>query len=133
MNYDKHADVPIPDNSYGVTMGELVYDPTKGHDVWTENGRLLFNPNNYSTKEAAAKALHVALIGWAVDHFGYTEELAKSEIALFSPDQEYMGYKQWAVVWESGPFEWGIHLSAYLRGPWGYTEPYYSFDVTFTD
>ena len=74
-----------------------------------------------------------------------------TECALLSPGESAeLGYgRQWRVMWESGPYEWGVHLSLGgvtfqpLDGPWDastpevimgdpsdwYLEPYHGFDV----
>lgn len=91
--------------------------------------QLKFSPANYKTKASAAKALGAALKKWASER-GYYDE-----IEVWSPErtERYSGYRQWSVVWESGPYEWAVPLSMELRGPWGFCEPYYSFDLHFTD
>lgn len=92
--------------------------------------------------------------------FEYVRRTAKSwgqdpniECSLLSPQQsEELGYGHfWHVMWESGPYEWGVHLSlggvtfVQYDGPFDrdkpeiimgdpedwYLEPYYSFDVGF--
>ena len=93
-----------------------------------------FDPKKYKTKAGAAKALYKALCKLSKD-FGQNPDY---EVQLYSPEQsKERGYTSgWQVVWESGPFEWAITASFYVQnysnGGW-YTEPYYSFDLCFTD
>jgi len=109
---------------------ELIYDPKKRCDVAHKLPFAGFNPGTYKTKEAAAKGFYEALKQFAVS-YGQSE----SEVALFDPDRsEKAGTGRcWRVIWEGGPFEWAIAMSWQVRGPWGYTEPYYSFDLCFVD
>ena len=98
--------------------------------------------------EEAAKALHEYIRGLSRDG-GQDPDI---EVALFDPERgQEMGYGPfWRVMWESGPFEWGVCVSlggrvhesdyryAYDSGSdvhaqndnW-YLEPYHSFDVGF--
>ena len=117
-----------------VELHELIYDPKKGHDV-AHPRKVDFDPSKYTSKEAAAHALYEALVKFAMETEGYSEELARGEIHCWPPErtEQYSGTRAWCVVWESGPFEWAIGMSMQLRGPWGYTEPYYSFDLHFTE
>lgn len=117
-----------------IILQELEYDMAVGHDVLKPH-ELDFDPQKYSSKEAAANALAVALRKFAVQTLGYTEKLAASEIVCWPPERtiNYTGHKQWSVVWEGGPYEWAIPVSMQMQGPWGYCEPYYSFDLHFTD
>ena len=113
---------------------DLIYVPEAGRDVAFKH-EIQFDPAAHKTKEAAAKALRQALIKFAVEKYDFTQELAEGEISVFSPERtmQYTGFNQWCVVWESGPFEWAIGMSMEIRGPWGYCEPYYSFDLHFPD
>lgn len=62
-----------------------------------------------------------------------------TEMFLMDPDRsEECGYgRTWRVMWEGGPYEWGIKLSLedtlfgtrFLMPSGFYLEPYYSFDV----
>lgn len=115
-------------------LSQLIYDPIKGRDV-THSKQIDFDPSKYDTKEAAAKGLYEALIKYAVEVEGYTPELAAGEISCWPPErtEQYSGCRQWCVVWESGPYQWAIPMSMQVRGPNWYTEPYYSFDLHFTD
>lgn len=112
---------------------ELIYDPNKGRDV-AHARQIDFDPEKYTTHEDAAKALREALIKYAVESYGFTQDLAESEISCWPPERtkQYSGYEAWCVVWESGPFEWATGMSMQIQGPWGYCEPYYSFDLHFT-
>jgi hypothetical protein len=118
----------------GLHLSELVYNPQVGHDVAVKIP-LDYDPKKYTTHEEAAKALGAALRKVAVSKYGYTPGLAQSEISVWAPERtvQYSGNKQWCVVWEGGPYDWAISLSFDLRGPWGYCEPYYGFDLHFTD
>ena len=85
-----------------------------------------FDPASYATQEEAARALHAGLTELEVSWGGSAEE-----VRLYAPEDRYQDVAQWAVVWEGGPYEWGV--SAHISGPWGFAEPHYSFDLTFTD
>lgn len=117
-----------------VTISELMYVPEAGRDM-SLSSTLNFDPAKFKTKEAAAKGLHAALIEYAVKVQGYSQELAEGEIKVWNPErtEKYSGFKQWCVVWESGPYDWAIGTSMQVTGPWGYCEPYYGFDLHFTD
>ena len=62
-----------------------------------------------------------------------------TEMVLLSPDEsERLGYgKCWRVMWESGPYEWGVNLSLsfkffnheFILPDNLYLETYYAFDV----
>lgn len=112
-----------------IQMHELVYDPSKGRDVVQPFQTLDFDPKAHTTKEAAARALYEALrkasaaIGQNPDR----------EVALWSPDENPFCKGQWGVCWESGPYQWAVGISMEVSGPWGFCEPYYSFDLHFTD
>lgn len=108
---------------------ELIYSPKAGRDV-VQHISIDYDPSKYQTKEAAARGLYEALCKLARER-GEPE----SEVALFDPERckQYSGDACWCVVWESGPYQWAIGASMNCRGPWGFTEPYYSFDLHFTD
>ncbi len=114
-----------------IELQELVYNPKKGRDVMTSAGKLDFDPQAYKTKANAAKACFEAVKKLAAAH-GQNPEI---EVALHDPakSKEMIGYECWRVIWEAGPFEWAIGASMEITGPWGYTEPYYSFDLCFTE
>lgn len=112
-----------------LTIYEPIYDAAKGRDV-NHPIPVDYNPKAHKTAEAAAKALAEALRKVAVK-IGQNE----TEVALFTPERsEQAGTgKCWRVIWEGGPFEWAIGASFQVTGPWGYTEPYYSFDLCFVE
>lgn len=102
--------------------------------------------NNYKTAAGAAKALYKYLYK-VCESWGYNPEI---ELNLLTPKESAaLGLgKCWRVMWESGPYEWGVYLSlggnlmegTYKdKGPvhWNdgftdwYLEPHYSFDVGF--
>ena len=108
---------------------ELVYSPKLGYDVAVPI-TIDYDPKEYKTAQGAAKGLHKALV-----------KLAKSlgqrssEVAIQTPDQSERscGTKAWRVIWEAGPYHWAVEASFEISGPWGYTEPYYSFDLCFVN
>ena len=93
-----------------------------------------FDPTKYKTKAGAAKAFYKALCKFAKEVYGQNPDI---EIFIDNPEEsEARGYgKNWRVCWEAGPYEWAIgssfQVENYSAG-W-YTEPYYSFDVCFTE
>lgn len=107
-----------------------VYNPEKGRDLATEVGQIDFDPSTVKTPEEAAKGFHKALSAYAATH-GYDAKY----VYLWEPQETARrGYGNcWMVSWEDGPFEWAVFLSlsATMHGPWGYTEPYHSFDLCF--
>ena len=91
-----------------------------------------WNPEKYKTKAGAAKGLYKALCKWA-KNVGMKPEI---EVCIYTPEQtEARGYgKFWCVAFEAGPWEWAVHVSLQMpRCKWGYCEPYYRFDLHFTD
>lgn len=88
------------------------------------------NPGAYKTTAEAAEAVHEAVRKLSAS-FGQNPD---REVFIQTPEQcAANGYgKNWRVCWESGPFEWAIAASFEITGPWGYTEPYHSFDLCFT-
>lgn len=107
----------ITDSNYGDNQVRLPID---------------FDPSKYDTKEAAAKAFYQALRP-VVEAYGHDPDI---ECGIFSPEEaSQRGYGAvWVVWWEAGPYQWGIPTSMWLynyEADW-FTEPYYSFDVTFT-
>jgi len=90
-----------------------------------------FDPKKYKTCAGAAKALFKALCKRAADE-GQKPEM---EVAIWTPEENFerSGTKAWRVSWEAGPFEWAIGASFEITGPWGYAEPYYSFDLEFVE
>ena len=115
-------------------ISELMYVPEAGRDM-AFNTEIDFDPLKYKTKEAAAKALGEALVQYAINSQGYSEDLARGEISVWPPKRtkQYSGIEQWCVVWESGPYQWAVAMSMNISGPWGFCEPYYSFDLHFTE
>lgn len=92
-----------------------------------------FDPRQYDTPEDAAKAFHKALRA-TVTAYGQNPD---TECFILTPEQARkrgVG-NNWQVSWEAGPWEWGIVASAWVNHPAGkwYTEPYYSFDLCFTE
>jgi len=93
---------------------------------------LNFDPHKYKSKGGAAKALYQALREKAVEH-GQDPD---SEVFIRTPEEcEEAGYgRNWQVSWEAGPYEWAIGASFQVENhPHWFTEPYYSFDLCFTD
>lgn len=93
-----------------------------------------FDPREYNTPEAAAKAFYQALKP-VVELYGQDPA---SELCLRTPEQSArQGYQRnWCVSWEAGPYEWGIVASMefmFNREAGWFTEPYYSFDLHFTE
>lgn len=115
-----------------LTIKELIYVPERGGDVLCDGPKIDFNSGRHKTKESAAKAFYAALCDTARE-YGQNPD---SEVRLWTPEQsQARGFGNcWTVVWEAGPFEWGIAMSAEVHNsPYWYTEPYYSFDLTFTN
>lgn len=112
-----------------ITIDELIYDSKKGRDV-AHPIKLDYDPYSYKTVEAAAKGLGAALTKLATK-MGQNA----SEVAVFDPQrsQEAGTGKGWRVIWEAGPYDWAIGASFKITGPWGYTEPYYGFDLCFVE
>mgnify|MGYP000987197211 CR=1 FL=1 len=90
-----------------------------------------YNPAAYKTKAGAARGLYKALCEvakmWGMN--------PNREVHISSPEQEKArgNHPCWRVSWEAGPYEWAIPMSFQRTGPWGFTEPHYSFDLCFTD
>lgn len=124
MQYDAHAEVPIPAQKEFIIRDLESYTKLK----------INYNPDNYLTCEAAAKAFYEALKP-AVIAEGQNPD---SELFIRSPEEtETAGYgRYWQVSWEAGPYEWAVVASLsglYSRKNGWYTEPYYGFDVCFTE
>ena len=104
-----------------------VYNPKKGYDVY-ERTFVKYDGNQFATAEQAAKGLYEALKKLAV-----AMDQGESEVMLQTPEQaEAAGVgSYWRVCWEAGPYDWAIGASFQIRGAWGYTEPYYGFDLCF--
>ena len=94
---------------------------------------LNFNPTEHKTAEAAAKALHAALI----PHVELRGQNPSIELSIHSPNEtpEYCptGDKSWWVIWEAGPYDWGVIASFDAHGPSWWTEPYWGFDLLFIE
>lgn len=63
-------------------ISELMYVPEAGRDM-AFNTEIDFDPLKYKTKEAAAKALGEALVQYAINSQGYSEDLARGEISVW--------------------------------------------------
>ncbi len=102
-----------------MTGGKIIHDS------------LDYDPKMYKTCAAAAKGLYKALCKRAAAE-GQKPEM---EVAIWTPEENFKrdGTKAWRVSWEAGPYEWAIGASVEITGPWGYTEPYYSFDLEFVE
>lgn len=95
-----------------------------------------FVPSDYTDCESAARALYAALCKLSRE-WGQKPEI---EVLLLSPCESLrLGTgDNWRVCWEAGPYEWAIRASENCHNMnrhhtgW-YTEPYYSFDLCFTD
>ncbi len=109
-------------------LSDLVYDAKLGRDT-VRPLVLAYNPAKYKTQAAAAKGLYEAL-----KRVAKKMGQAESEVRLYTPEEsERFGTgKCWRVCWEAGPYEWAVRASYQISGEWGYTEPYYSFDLCFT-
>ena len=96
-----------------------------------ESFYLDFDPAKYATIAGAANACYNALVK-ASKEYGQDPSY---EVFIRNPQETFeAGYgKYWQVSWESGPYEWAIGASFKITGPWGYTEPYYSFDLCFVE
>ena len=112
-----------------VNIQQLVFDPAKGHDVLEHFSTLDYNPAAYMSIAGAAKGFYEALRTVA-EATGSDPDTIFIDTPQESEDRGYG--RNWRVVWEEGPFEWAIQTSFQVTGPWGFTEPYYSFDLCFT-
>jgi hypothetical protein len=93
----------------------------------TAYGPIKFDGSQYKTSGGAAMALYAAICELA-ESIGQKPEL---EVDIWPP--AHSGENCWRVSWEAGPFQWAIPASFEITGPFGYTEPYYSFDLCFTN
>jgi len=85
-----------------------------------------YDPKAYKTRAGAAKGLHKALCKWCGET-GYGKPFIRTP-----QENSDAGYEKcWHVSWEDGPYEWAIGASFQIEGPWGFAEPYYSFDLDF--
>ena len=85
----------------------------------------------YTDKADAAKALHRVLCDYATK-CGMDPDM---EVTIRSPEEnESFGqHPCWYVSFEAGDYQWAIGSSFTLSNEHWYTEPYYSFDLEFTD
>lgn len=115
-----------------IVLEEPIYMPGRG-DVMTQVMTIDYDPSQYTTAEDAARGFYDAMVKAMGSSDEYDSYDPSIETGLFSPERtlDYSGYHQWCVLWESGPYEWAIGASWQIRGPWGHTEPYYSFDLHF--
>ena len=113
-----------------IEIQQLVFNPAKGRDELRLFAALDYEPAKYTTQGGAAAGFYHALRNVAA-RTGSDPDT----IILDSPEESAeRGYgHNWRVIWEEGPFEWAIPLSFQITGPWGYTEPHYSFDLCFTN
>jgi hypothetical protein len=105
--------------------------------------------SDYKTAAGAAKKTHEAIQDHA-ESMGYNRD----GVNLYAPEDAYQGYDAWAVVWEGGPYEWGLSLTGgqsltagegpgfgggdpevtgLLNGAGFDVEPHFSFDLVFFD
>jgi len=102
--------------------------------IETEEGpiEINFDPKKYKTKAGAAKGFHKALCKFAKEVYGQNPDI---EIFINTPEEnEVNGYgKCWRVCWESGPYDWACNSQVANYSAGWYTEPYYSFDLCFTE
>lgn len=112
-----------------ITIDELIYDPAKGRDI-AHPIALDYDPKQYTNIPEAAYGLYEALVKLAV-----SQGQKPTEVFILNPGQseKHGTGKNWRVCWEAGPYQWAIGACFAITGPWGYTEPYYSFDVCFAE
>lgn len=107
-----------------LTLKTLAYDPQLGRDAATDVGQIDFDPQEYKDKADAASAFCEALKRFAREN-GYDPKGV-----IMHPDYQDSPL---CVCWEEGPYQWGQYMTEYLHAHGWYTEPFYSFDVTFTE
>lgn len=98
----------------------------------------------YKSKATAAKILH-EIVRTCARREGQKPDI---ECWVNTPDtwKNYPDYgKNWRVMWEAGPYCWGVDLSCGeqpfkqygitidVKGAKWFLEPHYSFDVGFVD
>jgi hypothetical protein len=112
-----------------VKIKELRFDPAIGYDRLYDFAVLDFDPKSCKTIAEAAEQTYLALrkVSAAVG------QDPNSEVYWHKPESKPHGYAQHCVSWEAGPFEWATAASFQITGPWGFTEPYYGFDLCFTE
>tara|TARA_A100001011_G_C13661588_1_gene575858 strand:+ start:111 stop:434 length:324 start_codon:yes stop_codon:yes gene_type:complete len=103
-------------------------------DTGYEKALINYDPKKYKTKAGAAKGLYKALVKYAQE-IGYTKEQAEREVIIKSPKEDkFIGDQPcWWICWEGFIYDWAISASFQISGNWGYTEPYYGFDLCFWD
>ena len=118
-----------------ITVQELVWSRDKALDEVQDVFDIDYDGSAYTTVEEAAKGFHTALVKAVKECPDFSDYNTDIEISLFDPKRtlDYSGYEQWCVLFEAGPHEWAIGSSMEVRGPWGHTEPYYSFDLHFVE
>ena len=66
-------------------------------------------------------------------HAAYRALCKDCRLFEMDPDYEVLIRQEdsgaWKVSWESGPYQWSI--GRLISGPWGFAEPYFSFDLDF--
>lgn len=108
-----------------IFLRTLAYDEKAGRDTARVVGQIDFDPKKYNSKTDAAHAFHDALRQFAKAN-GYN-----SNNVIMNPD--YHDGQGPCVCWEEGPYQWGQYMTEYLHANGWYTEPFYSFDVCFTE
>lgn len=116
-----------------ITVQQLVWSRDKALDEIQDVFDIDYDGSAYTTTEDAAKGFHVALVKAVRECPEFRDYNTDIEISLMSPEQtkQVTGSEAWCVMFEAGPHEWAIGTSMEVRGPWGHTEPYYSFDLHF--
>ena len=101
-----------------------IYNHYYGFDI-----KIDYDPSKYKTKAGACKGLYKALQKYA-KKCGYGDGPF-----IQTPQESYEcnGCKSWRVGWEGWEYDWAIGASFQIHGEWGYTEPYYGFDLNFVD
>ena len=110
-----------------IKIATPIFNPLLGYDEPVITHRLPLDPSTFATKEAAAKAVYAALCAAAKADGQNPSE----EVHIWSPKESGQGC--WYVSWEAGPYLWARGACFQICGPWGYTEPNYSFDLCFTE
>ena len=85
---------------------------------------------NIKDPEAVARAVHAACIEFAKE-VGHNPE---TEVDFVEPgaQKHIPAANGWTVVYEAGPFDWGVVLSFFLLEQGArLCEPSYGFDLTF--
>ncbi len=85
----------------------------------------------YTDKADAAKAVHRVLCDY-VTELGLKPDV---EVTIRSPEENkrFGHHPCWYVGFEAGDYGWAIGSSFILANDHWYTEPFYSFDLEFTD